>query len=188
MKTKLFLLTLFMASMLAAQTSTNVEDHQFKINFLAPAFQYEKGIQKNSTLVFELGTGFIISGGSNRDTDFGVFPFVEGQYRYYYNMKRRQKKGKRIYANTGNYLAPTVRFTSGNSIFGRLNLISEYNLFLGGLYGFQRTSRSGFNFGVEFGAGYFENDFDNGFSGSIDFSIGWVLGMKKKKVKLPKNQ
>jgi len=100
-------------------------------------------------------------------------------------MERRLLKGKNIDANTGNYIALSILYSSGNSIFGDLQLLSNNNLFLGPVYGMQRTYRSGFNFGLEFGVGYFQNDVDGGVSGRIDFNIGWVIGRNKKVISKP---
>lgn len=182
MKNLLVLATfLIFASSLYSQSDKNVEENQFKVNFLAPSIEYEKGIRKNETLNFELGTGFALRGGSEIGTDFGFFPYVEGQYRYYYNMKRRVAKKKRIAANTGNYFSASILYTSGNSIFGDLDLSSNSNWFIGPLYGLQRTYKRGFNYGLEFGLGYYQNDVDGGVSARIDFSIGWVLNKNPKK-------
>ncbi|MDT0622298.1 hypothetical protein [Croceitalea vernalis] len=170
----------FLTSIVLSQSSYNVENNQFKVNFLAPSLEYEKGIGNDATINLELGTGFAIRTGSERSTEFGIYPYVESQYRYYTNMKRRLTKGKKISANSGNYLALSVLYVNGNSILGDLNLSNNSNLFVGPLYGLQRTSKSGFNFGLEFGSGYYQNDVDSGLAVRIDFSIGWVLGNKKK--------
>ncbi len=181
MKTNYLLILLtFIAISLKGQTDKNVEENQFKINFLAPSLELEKGTGKNTTLNFELGTGFALRAGSERSTEFGVFPYVEGQYRYYTNFNRRLSKGKNISGNSGNYIAMSLLYVSGNSIFGDLNLTSNNNLFVGPMYGLQRTSKSGFNFGLEFGAGYYKNDVDGGLAIRIDFSIGWVIGKNKE--------
>jgi len=179
MKTKFLLIALLIASLSFAQVTKNVEENQFKINFLAPGLEYEKAIGKNTTLNFEIGTGFALRAGSERSTEFGVYPYVEGQYRYYTNFKRRLARDKNVSNNTGNYIAMSVLYVSGNSILGDLNFSSN-NLFVGPMYGLQRTSKSGFNFGLEFGAGYYENDVDGGLAVRIDFSIGWVIGKNKK--------
>ncbi|WP_394970401.1 hypothetical protein [uncultured Croceitalea sp.] len=181
MKTKTFLiLSILITFSLRGQTDIYVEKNQFKINFLAPSLEYEKSTGQSTTLNFEIGTGFALRGGSERSTEFGIFPYVEGQYRYYTNFKRRLSKGKNISRNAGNYLALSILYVSGNPILGDLNLSSNNNLFVGPLYGLQRTSKSGFNFGVEFGAGYFQNDVHGGLGVRVDFSVGWVIGRNKK--------
>lgn len=172
---------MFTTLALRSQTDKNVEDHQFKVNFLAPSLEYEKGAGKNTTFNFELGTGFAFRSGSEIGSDFGFFPYAEGQYRYYTNFGRRISKDKNVAWNTGNYVAGSILYTSGNSILGDINLNSNTNFFVGPLYGLQRTSRSGFNFGLEVGAGYFQNDVDSGVSVRIDFNIGWVIGRNRGK-------
>ncbi|WP_298487844.1 hypothetical protein [uncultured Maribacter sp.] len=178
-KISLLFLCITMPIVSIAQSSKNVEDNQFKINFLAPALNYEVGIQKNSTLSFELGTGFAIRGGSEVGTDFGFYPYLDGQYNYYYNLNRRIAKGKNIALNTGNYVAIKTSYYSGNSILGDLD--GNNYFFAGPIYGLQRTYKSGFNFELAGGVGYYKNDVDGGVSIEIDLSIGWVLFKKKNK-------
>jgi TATA-box binding protein (TBP) (component of TFIID and TFIIIB) len=111
MKSSLVLISLLLISLASAQSDKNVEDHQFKINFLFPGIIYEVGIQKNSTLKFKLGTAFVLGLNSESDVDFGFFPFVETQYRRYYNFNRRLKKVKNIESNTANYVGLTTVYT-----------------------------------------------------------------------------
>lgn len=180
MKNYFLAFSLLCISLLSAQGNKNVEEQQFKINFLSPAIVYEVGIQKNSTLYFELGTTFGLGLNSESDVDFGFFPLIETQYRHYYNFSRRLKKGKNIEANTANYVGLTTVYTSGDAILGDFNLDNSNNFFVGPVYGLQRTYKRGFNFGIEIGAGYFNNNGGQGIIIGADFTIGWVLGRKNK--------
>lgn len=60
---------------------------------------------------FKLGTAFVLGLNSESDVDFGFFPFVETQYRRYYNFNRRLKKVKNIESNTANYVGLTTVYT-----------------------------------------------------------------------------
>lgn len=179
MKKSLFFIIFSCFTLASAQSDNSVENHMVTINFLTPGLEYELGIGNSSTLDFSLGTGFALRGASEQGVDFGAYPFLKGQYRYYYNMDRRLAKGKNIAGNTGNYFGINSLVQSGNPLIGDLSLSSEYIFQLGGMYGFQRTYRKGFNFGIEGGVGYFENDVDGGVYVVLDFSIGWVLGKKR---------
>jgi len=178
-KISLLFLCIAMPLVSNAQSSKNVEDNQFKINFMTPALNYEIGIQRNSTLCFELGTGFALRGGSEVRTDFGFYPYLEGQYNYYYNLDRRIAKGKNIALNTGNFIAIKTSYSNGKPILG--DLYGNNYFFIGPMYGLQRTYKSGFNFEIAGGVGYYKNDVDGGAAVEIDLSIGWVLFKKKNK-------
>ena len=159
-----------------AQSSRNVEDHQVQFGLPIPAILYEKGIGKNTTLSVEALTGFQI-----RNSEYGVYPILRGQYRYYYNMKRRLDKKKNISGNSGNYVGALMLYQDGNSLFGNLNTTST--LAVGPVYGLQRTYRSGFFYRLETGLAYFEDDAfnkGNGIALILAARIGWVLGRKRK--------
>jgi hypothetical protein len=179
MKSSLVLISLLLISLASAQSDKNVEDHQFKINFLSPGIIYEVGIQKNSTLNFQLGAAFGLGLNSESDVDFGFFPIVETQYRHYYNFNRRLKKGKNTEKNTANYVGLTTVYTSGNAVLGDYDLDNSNNFFVRPIYGLQRTYKRGFNFGIEFGAGYFNNNRAQGITIGADFTIGWVMGKNR---------
>ncbi|MEM9362025.1 MAG: hypothetical protein AAGA43_05285 [Bacteroidota bacterium] len=174
----LFFLALFTSSLLLkAQTQKNVEDSQFKINFLNPGLEYEIGIAQDQTLDFGVGLQF----GANSD-GYAFFPALNAQYRYYYNFKRRLNRDKRTQGNSANYLAASGTLFLEEVIVGNLNSGDGYFGFAGPVYGIQRTYPKGFNFNVEFGVGYYFDNFldDNGFGPTVSFSIGWVLGQGKR--------
>ncbi len=161
---------------LNAQINRNVEDHQIQLGFPIPAILYEKGIGKNTTLSVEALAGFQI-----RNSEYGVYPIVRGQYRYYYNLKRRLDKKKNISGNSGNYVGGLMLYQDGNSLLGNLNTTST--LAVGPVYGLQRTYRSGFFYRLETGLAYFEDDGfikGNGIALILAARIGWVLGYKRK--------
>jgi len=78
MKIITILLCFLFNTIVLGQSNSNVENHQFKLNVIAPSLEYEKGTGNNTTLIFELGTGFALRSGSEIGTDFGFFPYVEG--------------------------------------------------------------------------------------------------------------
>ena len=172
---KLFssLLLFFLAVSMFSQTPKNVEDQQFKINFINPGLEYEIGIAENQTLDFGASLQF----GFN-SIGYAFFPAFNGQYRYYYNFDRRTRKDKRIKGNTGNYIAASGTLFIEEVIIGNLSSGDGFAGFVGPVYGIQRTYVKGFNFSMEFGVGYYFDDFyqdDNAIAPTISFSIGWVL-------------
>lgn len=177
-KITIVLLCLCASSFIYGQTNRKVENDQWKINALVPGVEYEFGISDQSTLSFGLGTGLAVRSGLG-ETDFGLFPFVEGKYRNYINFARREEKGKHTYGNSGNFLGGGILVYDGNPLIGNLELISDFGVQATAFYGFQRTYKKGFNFTTEFGVGYFNNDLDNGIFPWVNLSIGWVLGKKR---------
>ncbi|MEE9361506.1 MAG: hypothetical protein V3U92_02800 [Cellulophaga sp.] len=175
---KYFFAVLFLCSFytLPAQSNYNVEKQQFKISILNPGFGYEVATGENTTVDLRLGTGLALRGASNVKTEFGIFPFFEGQYRWYYNFNRRKGKGKRTAHNSANYLALSSTLVSGKPLLGNLEGNEGYWGNVGPVYGLQRTYKRGFNLNLEFGFGYsFDNLGNSGISPKIGFALGWVL-------------
>lgn len=162
-----------------AQSNFNVEKSQLQLGLPLPGVLYELGTSKNTTLSFEALAGFELRGCSGCDTDFGIYPIVRGQYRYYYNMERRLRKQKNISGNSGNYVAALVGYQHGSPLIGNLNTVNT--LGIGPVYGLQRTYRKGFFYRLEGGVAYFQDDFDEGVGLVLAARIGWVIGRKNRK-------
>ena len=162
-----------------AQTSKNVEDGLFKINALTPGVSYELGIGKDLSLNFDALIGFALNGGTGRDTEFGLFPGVQADFRYFTNMGRRLSKDKIISGNSGNYLAVSNKLSSGRSTIGDLEFSSNYFYGISIVYGIQRTRRKGFYWGLSFGPAWFSNSFGSNFGAILDARIGWVIKKRK---------
>lgn len=170
---------LLCAALMFAQPNNNVSPQLFKINALAPGVSYEVGIAKNTTLNFDAVFGFAARGGSGRDTEFGLFPGINGEIRYFTNMERRKTKGKNIGGDSGNYLALSNQLQSGNPIIGSLANGSSYYYNIAALYGIQRTREKGFYWGVSFGPGVFNNEFDTEFGLLVNLRLGWVIRKRR---------
>lgn len=182
-----FVFTLLFALSIGAiaQTDKNVEQYQFKINAINPGVDYELAIGEDQTLNFGLGLQFAASGGGG-EFYYAFVPAINAQYRYYYNIDRRLEKGKHIAGNSGNYLSASATMFTSDVIIGNVDSGSGTAGFLGPVYGIQRTYPKGFNYTMEFGFGlYFANDenfeaVETGFGPTVSFSIGWVIGGRKK--------
>ncbi len=163
---------------LSAQTQKNVEEHQVQLGLPMPAILYEKGLGKNTTATMEFVTGFGLRGCSGCQTDFGIYPILRGQLRYYYNMDRRLDKGKNISGNSGNYIAMLMVYQDKNPFIGDLRL-SESILGVGPVYGLQRTYRRGFFYRLEGGLGYFQTESNQSIGAFLAARIGWTLGKRR---------
>lgn len=133
-----------------------------KITFLNPGVSYEKSIAKSQTLygqVFMNTSGyFSYSSSRGYSSKFYFDPALTIQYRFYYNGKRRLKKGKRIEMNSMNYLTALFEgvlskrpFATGVEDIKR-RTISSFGL----AWGFQRNYKRRFSFDMHLGlATYF---------------------------------
>lgn len=179
MKKVTLLLFLFTFTLLSAQSNRNVEKGLFKINAFLPGVSYELGVGKNSSFNFDAIVGFALNGGSDRDTNFGLYPGIGVEFRYYYNMERRLSKGKHISGNSGNYISALNQWQLGSPLIGDLQYSSDYYYNAAIVYGIQRTYKSGFYFSLAFGPAVFRDDFDVDSGLLIDVKLGWVLRKKR---------
>lgn len=180
MKNLIVITAILTTQFIFSQDAWNLEKSQFKINILTPGVEWEKSIGLNSTIDFQLGTGYFFRKQGDNKLEAGVFPFLDTQYRYYYNFKRRSSLGKRIDRNSANYFAFSALVQSGKSIIGNIDFNEHYGAFVGPLWGMQRTYGGGFNLNLHLGLGYAWSDLDNGdIVPNIGFTLGWVLGGSK---------
>ncbi len=173
--TLIFVVAVFCSS--KAQSDKNVEDHQLQLGLPMPSVLYEAGISKNSTLSIEAITGFALRGCSGCETIFGIYPIFRGQYRYYYNMGRRLRKGKNITGNSGNYVGAMIVYQDGAPLIGNLHAVTV--LGVGPVYGLQRTYKRGFFYRLETGVTYFEDEFQRGFGLVLAARVGWVIRKRR---------
>lgn len=176
------LLVLFLSVILGyTQSSRQVEDGLFKVNALLPGISYELGIANKATITFEGFIAFTLEGGTNRSTEFGIYPGLQAEYRYFVNMDRRISKNKNISGNSGNYVGFLNQFQTGNPVIGDLEFNSDYFYNVGVVYGIQRTTPRGLYWGISFGPGVLVDQFGTDLGLIIDGRLGWVIGGRKKK-------
>ncbi len=174
------------ANLCNAQNKANVEPIQYRINFLVPGAEVEFGIAQNSSILFN--AGFLWGIGSSEDfngsstTNFAILPIIDGQYRYYYNLKRRQEIGKNIAKNSGNFIALKGTYYFTKSFLKALEG-NEENLFtdesdlsiIGVAYGLQRTYFDWLHIAFEGGIGFGQTRFDNLVLPIVSFTIGYAF-------------
>lgn len=161
---------------IAQNDATSVKGQMFKAKLFMPGIEYEIGLTQKTSLNLAIGTGLSVIGGSNRDTEFGVFPVFGGSYRYYYNFEKRASKNKKTSFNSGNYLALVSSFTSTEPIIGDIEANIDYSLAVGPVWGLQRTYNSKLNIDLQLGLGYAFDDQNNYITPIVGFSLGWVIG------------
>lgn len=178
MKNKIcLLLSLVAIGSLQAQEIPSVVKSQFKINVLVPGFVYEHGFDTKNTLYSEVsvGVGYRSNDFSGERWDF--YPVINEQFRHYYNLEKRAKKGKVTSHNSGGYYALT-----GSYVFQSIATKNDYynktipSLTVGPVWGFERTYSRKFNLGLNLGLGVNIDKYDTEVVPILNFSLGWVLG------------
>ena len=154
-----------------------LERHQLQLNLLFPGFTYEFGIMPNLTAGAGIGLGL-----ATPREGYSLAPSYLAFSRYYHNLKRRKGIGKNVSGNSGDYFALAFNhYFVEWELAGNLDNEGRDLIFLGGMYGIQRSYKGGFSFGVEVGAGhYFRNRIGNGIGPAFNFRIGWNPFARRK--------
>lgn len=122
-----------------------------KVNIINPGLSYEQRIGKLQSLHVQaymspsFGVGFSDAIGTT--SFFYIDPAVNLQYRYYYNARRRQEKGKRTEMNSLNYIGPVYDALFSKERVYPSGAIKTYKGTIhraGALWGFQRNYPSRF--------------------------------------------
>lgn len=165
----------FLSSLVQAQNSPSVEKHQFKINVLLPGFVYEYGLSNKNTLYSEISAGY-----GYRSNDFGdnwsLYPYIQEQFRHYYNLEKRAAKGKVTSHNSGGFVAMAAYYNFKSITTNDSYSSSNSSVTIASVWGFQRTYKHKFNLDLNLGAGYGFSKNDSGFAPVLNFTLGWVIG------------
>ena len=122
-----------------------------------------------------MGAGFAYRS-TNGNSGYAVFPNLQAQYRFFYNLNKRMEKGKKVSENSGNYITALADITGGNALLGDLVSRANYAVFVGPAWGLQRVYNSGFKLNLNLGAGIGFNDLgDSYFSPLIGLQLGWLI-------------
>lgn len=175
---KLLIAVLLVCGLSATSQETT---SQFSLNFLIPSAEYEVSVSENSTVDAQIGIGFGYHDAEYLDeAEYGIYPQLLGQYRYYYNLRKRKEKGKKVSENSGNYIAAVGILSFGDPIFGDMQLENDYKGFVGPAWGLQRIYNSNFKLNLNLGLGYGFDDIGNSYlSPLIDIQLGFKLGKEK---------
>jgi hypothetical protein len=183
----------FALSSKAQSTSTDslLKTNQFKLNalILGGTASYERKLSNNVTLFTELGLSrgeidefyFQYRSENSLEVDLitkrNVFllPILSTEVRRYYNLKRRQSKGKRISNNSFN-------FVSVGGLFGTGAIATKGSSITGSMFepsiewGMQRRVAKVFSLELKFGAGYqMYQDYKDVLAPIGTFKFGYVL-------------
>lgn len=183
MKTKTLLtlaviLTSFTVAKAQGEQPAIVSKNLFKINFLAPGLEYERGLTESTTLNINTSLGFEIGYNSITGLNTYLYPSLGLQARKYYNLNKRNEKGKNAAFNSGNFIALSA-FGSTPSILNNENRVNEASYGVGPVWGMQRNYNSGFNLTLTLGAGYFKSSLgDKSISPLMGLGLGFLIGRR----------
>ncbi|NPA35602.1 MAG: hypothetical protein GXO47_02020 [Chlorobi bacterium] len=178
----IFFILYFILSNVSAQDKvSSVEKSIWGIQIgLPPVAVYNEFMLADEfSLRSELSLGFAWQSGT--ETVWAVSPVIQIEPRYYYNIKRRVGKGKRIDGNSGNYLSFIIGGETGEGIKSK-DVELYPGIFLLPMYGLKRNVGNSFNYEFALGVGYawsFQK-YTDFFTGE-DFNVtigGIVLGIR----------
>ncbi|WP_431122920.1 hypothetical protein [Flagellimonas flava] len=162
------------------QFGKNCEVRQFKLNIVNPGLEYEMGLGVNSTLDVRIAWQAALEPASSEPLEnYDFFPAITVQNRYYHNFNGRQRRGRDIYGNSGNYLAPTVALFSPDARVVEGRMVDGVHGYGGLVYGIQRSFNAGLSFSIDAGAGYYLGPFEGGIHPVVNLSIGWIISEKR---------
>ena len=168
-------------SLNAQSDSQKVVANVTRLAIINPGFSYETTIGSKSTLYSEVGLApFIRMGWAAVEAEgfkFRMDPFVNLQYRAYYNFKRRTEKKLRTDLNSLNYIAPSLGISySKNAIHSDgydepdRRVLSSVGVY----WGMQRNFKSRFSLDLMIGPGYLfgKTTYNDGVGGSYSEGDG----------------
>ena len=158
-KTFFFLLMLASVNCFSQDDGNNDVRDVTKLTFFGPGISYEKRIGKFQTLTAqavlspEIYIGYSSALGNMSRID--VYPALELQYKYYYNVAKRITKEKRTEMNSANYLsALTEIYFYKDPISANRDEDIRSSKVIGMAWGLQRNYQSRFSLDMGFGLGY----------------------------------
>lgn len=172
------LFLLFLSTIVKGQTDTSkLKSSQLKanLNFIGASASYELRIARNTTLYTEA----MIDGGFNWSSNFGwgyaLTPGVAAQVRQYYNLRKRESRGKSIRNNAGNFFTLGLQYRFDPIAYDKIN--NNAMLVFTPAWGFQRNLGKRFSFetllGLDFGKDLVEDQDDTTLHFRLKF--GYVL-------------
>ncbi len=150
----------------------------FRINVINPGIEYEIPAGRSSTISFGTGIGYSVayphsSFGGRPGIISSFNPFLDIQYKWFYNFDKRKDKGLKIDNNSGNFISGRV-LTRAESLFGNSSGTENLDFAVGPTWGIQRNYGKRLNFLFDLGPIYY---FDiNGRSGFFPLMVQVNLG------------
>ncbi len=138
----------------------------------------ESKLFENTSLRTEMSLNPIIWGGTMYpNTGFAFFPSISLQPKYYYNLKKRNEKGKNTAHNSGNYIGLQLGYTPDWFTISNYDHFTMYNqVHLVPTFGIRRSFTKSFNYEFKVGLGYGSTfGYENNQSGAV-IDLGMKIG------------
>ena len=183
MKNLIFIF-LFLTNLVVQGQEEISAEKVWRVNFINPGVELELPVSKNGTFSTNLGVGY---NGAYPDLVYGeengiiyiIAPFLDFQYKQFYNFKRRAEKGKSISGNSGNFISARI-ISRGSSIADNVFRKSDVDFAVGPTWGIQREYGKInllFDLGPQF---YFDANGNSGFWPLMaQLNIGLNLNSKR---------
>lgn len=154
----LLLLCVLSLSLNAQEEESPETEKVWRVNFLNPGAELELPTGEFSTFSAGLGVGY---NGSypNLTSDangiiFVIAPFLDLQQKWFYNLQKRDRQGKRITNNSGNFISARI-ISRGPSIADNVFRTSDYDWAIGPTWGIQRKYGENFHLLFDVGPQYY---------------------------------
>ena len=163
-KLSLVVILLFLSSITLAQETEKV----IRLNIVNPSLEYEQSLSQNTTVSANIGIGYSGSYPNLTTTTFGtginyvISPFIDFQYKRFYNLNKRSELNKITDNNSGNFFSFRFKIR-GPSIDDNIVRKADYDFAIGPTWGIQRQYG---NFHLLFDLGpqfYFDSEGNSGF-------------------------
>ena len=176
------ILIIFSTSNAQEVDSGNKLENNLIVNFVNPSIEYEWRISNYTLLSTALGIGYNGAYENLTVTDDGfnyiIQPFIDVQYKFMYNRKKRERKGRILARNSGNFVS-LRGIARGWSIADNVVKPSDFDFAIGPTWGIQR-SYTKFRMLVDIGPQYYFDGLGN--SGFFPFMVQINLGLNLSKL------
>ncbi|MGO4289269.1 hypothetical protein [Chitinophaga sp. RAB17] len=164
-----------------AQQNLERKPSQLRANFsvLGLGANYELRLLKFTTLNLDaevgMGVSYSYSDYMGSDWGYAIVPDFSVGIRQYYNIARREKKGKRIDNNSGNFFTVRGGYMA-NPIAANDYYEGNYAYFVPA-WGMQRSWGKHFSFEAQFGIRFSPVEYENGAINALDarLKVGYVI-------------
>lgn len=180
---KIYLLFLALISLqvCSQENTTSVEKSIFNVEtgFLGVWINNESKLSNSIALRTELGLDSGLFWKQDTKTGFLLAPSIRVEPRWYYNLGKRNSKGKSVKNNSGNYLTPSITYIPDwfvISNYENVNVTEQISIIP--KWGIRRNIKnSNFNYEINLGLGYrmifYETKTDKGATIDLGARIGY---------------
>ncbi len=144
-----------------AQNSTGTfTEKVWRANILNPAIELEVPVGTSTTFSSAVGIGYgggypdLIATTGGGGGIYIIAPFLDAQYKLYYNLKKRQSKQKNIDNNSGNFVSARL-LARGPSLAENVFRSTDFDFAVGPTWGIQRKYGKNFHLLFDIGPIYY---------------------------------